>query len=74
MTDDIDKLSRHFFDPATRFIFYLLAGSGTAVCTLHLAVHVLLLLHDVLKLNDACHLMPLLCSDDHVIGAITIGT
>jgi len=29
MTDDVGKLSRLFFDPATRFILHLLAGSGT---------------------------------------------
>ena len=36
-----------FFDPAIRFLHHLPAGSGTTLCTLHLAVHVLFLLHDV---------------------------
>jgi len=29
MTDDIDKLSLNFFDPATRFLLNLLTVSGT---------------------------------------------
>ena len=29
MADDVGKLSRFLFDPAIRFILYLLAGSGT---------------------------------------------
>ena len=29
MVDDVGKLSLNFFDTAIRFIFYLLAGSGT---------------------------------------------
>ena len=29
MTDEVGKFSRLFFDPATRFILHILAGSGT---------------------------------------------
>ena len=40
MSDDVGKLSDFFFfDPATRFILHLLAGSRT-VGTLHLVVNV----------------------------------
>jgi hypothetical protein len=36
-----------FFDPATRLSIHLLAGSGTTMCTMHLAVH-MLFSHDAL--------------------------
>ena len=35
-------------DPNTRCILHLISGSRTIVCTLHLVVHVLVLLHEVL--------------------------
>ena len=37
-----------FFDPDTRFLHHLLAGLGTILCTMHLAMRVLFLLHSVL--------------------------
>ena len=39
-------------DPDTRCILHIISGSGTTVCTLHLAVHVLILLHDVLTTSN----------------------
>jgi hypothetical protein len=39
-------------DPDTRCILHLISGSGTTVCTLHLAVPVLILLHDVLTMSN----------------------
>jgi hypothetical protein len=39
-------------DPDTRCILHLISGSETTVCTLHLAVHVLILLHDVLTMSN----------------------
>jgi hypothetical protein len=41
-----------FFHPATRFILHLLAGLETTVCTMHLAVHVLLLLYGVVTASN----------------------
>ena len=46
-----------FFDPAIRFLHHLPAGSGTTLCTMHLAAHVLFLLHGVSTLSSL-----LLCS------------
>ena len=43
-----------FFDPATRFLHHLPAGLGTTLCTMHLAVHVLFLLHSVSTLSSLC--------------------
>ena len=43
-----------FFDPATRFLHHLPAGSGTTLCTMHLAVHVLFLLHGVTTSSSLC--------------------
>jgi hypothetical protein len=41
-----------FFDPATRFILHLQAGLGTTLCTMHLAVHVSLLLYGVVTASN----------------------
>jgi hypothetical protein len=41
-----------FFDPATRFILHFLVGLGTTLCTMHLAVHVLLLLYGVVTASN----------------------
>ena len=62
-----------FLDPTIRFLPHLLAGSGTTLCTMHHAVHVLFIF-TVFGLPQVCRLMPLLCSDHHIVRAITIGT
>jgi hypothetical protein len=36
-----------FQDPDIRCLLHLIPGSGTALSTMHLAAHVLVLLHDV---------------------------
>ena len=60
MSDDVSKLSDFFFfDPATRFILHLPAGSGTK-WTLHLAVNVRFLIQGSARGLVACSagLMP----------------
>ena len=39
-------------DPDTRCNLHLISGSGTIVCTLHLVVHALVLLHDALTMPN----------------------
>ena len=60
-----------FFDPAIRFLHHLPTGSGTILCTMHFAVHVLF---SSSRCFNFVKSSPMLCTNDHVVRTFAIGT